>query len=128
MLCMKAQIHYRKGAGMAKIDHAAIRTESYEEAQKFFEDIFDMYMWREIGEKPGRKCWYKEGIQLCETETIEKKNENGYDHISIAVDRVEEVMERVKAYPVEIINDHWFALPNGTKIELKLLENWKLND
>ena len=125
---MKAQIHYRKGAGMAKIDHAAIRTESYEEAQKFFEDIFDMHMWREIGEKPGRKCWYKEGIQLCETETIEKKNENGYDHISIAVDRVEEVMERVKAYPVEIINDHWFALPNGTKIELKLLENWKLND
>lgn len=128
MLCMKAQIHYRKGAGMAKIDHAAIRTESYEEAQKFFEDIFDMHMWREIGEKPGRKCWYKEGIQLCETETIEKKNENGYDHISIAVDRVEEVMERVKAYPVEIINDHWFALPNGTKLELKLLENWKLND
>lgn len=128
MLCMKAQIHYRKGAGMAKIDHAAIRTESYEEAQKFFEDIFDMHIWREIGEKPGRKCWYKEGIQLCETETIEKKNENGYDHISIAVDRVEEVMERVKAYPVEIINDHWFALPNGTKIELKLLENWKLND
>lgn len=128
MLCMKAQIHYRKGAGMAKIDHAAIRTESYEEAQKFFEDIFDMHMWREIGEKPGRKCWYKEGIQLCETETIEKKNENGYDHISIAVDRVEEVMERVKAYPVEIINDHWFALPNGTKIELKLLKNWKLND
>lgn len=125
---MKAQIHYRKGAGMAKIDHAAIRTESYEEAQKFFEDIFDMHMWREIGEKPGRKCWYKEGIQLCETETIEKKNENGYDHISIAVDRVEEVMERVKAYPVEIINDHWFALPNGTKIELKLLENWKVND
>ena len=80
------------------------------------------------GEKSGRKCWYKEGIQLCETETIEKKNENGYDHISIAVDRVEEVMERVKTYPVEIINDHWFALPNGTKIELKLLENWKLND
>ena len=125
---MKAQIHYRKGAGMAKIDHAAIRTESYEEVQKFFEDIFDMHMWREIGEKPGRKCWYKEGIQLCETEKLEKKNENGYDHISIAVDRVEEVMERVKAYPVEIINDHWFALPNGTKIELKLLENWKLND
>ena len=113
---------------MARIDHAAIRTKSYEEAQRFFEDVFEMHMWREIGKKPGRKCWYKEGIQLCETETIEKKNENGYDHISIAVDRVEEVMERVKTYPVEIINDHWFALPNGTKIELKLLENWKLND
>ena len=37
---------------MAKIDHAAIRTSSYEDAQKFFEDVFDMHMWREIGEKP----------------------------------------------------------------------------
>ena len=113
---------------MAKIDHAAIRTASYEEAQKFFEDIFEMHVWREIGEKPERKCWYKEGIQLCETEEIETSNENGYDHISIVVDEVETVMERVKAYPVEIINVHCFSLPNGTKIELKLLENWKLND
>ena len=37
---------------MAKIDHAAIRTASYENAQKFFEDVFEMHMWREIGEKP----------------------------------------------------------------------------
>ena len=29
---------------MAKIDHAAIRTSSYEDAQKFFEDVFDMHM------------------------------------------------------------------------------------
>lgn len=50
---------------MAKIDHAAIRTASYENAQKFFEDVFEMHMWRESGEKPGRKCWYEEGIQLC---------------------------------------------------------------
>ena len=26
---------------MAKIDHAAIRTASYENAQKFFEDVFE---------------------------------------------------------------------------------------
>lgn len=26
---------------MAKIDHAAIRTTSYEDAQKFFEDVFE---------------------------------------------------------------------------------------
>ena len=49
---------------MAKIDHAAIRTKSYEDAQKFFEDVFEMHMWREIGEKPERKCWFREGIQL----------------------------------------------------------------
>ena len=37
-------------------------------------------------------------------------------------------MEKIKAYPVTPINDHWFSLPDGTKIELKLLENWKVND
>ena len=113
---------------MAKIDHAAIRTKSYEDAQKFFEDVFEMHMWREIGEKPERKCWFREGIQLCETTEINTTAENGYDHISIAVDSVPEIMEKIKAYPVSIINDHWFSLPDGTKIELKLLENRKLND
>ena len=44
---------------MARIDHAAIRTKSYEEAQRFFEDVFEMHMWREIGEKPGRKAGTK---------------------------------------------------------------------
>ena len=112
---------------MAKIDHAAVRTTAYEDAQKFFEDVFEMHMWREIGEKPARKCWYKEGIQLCEVETVKPDGQNGYDHISIAVDSVEETMEKIKAYPTTTINDHWFSLPNGTKIELKLLENWKLN-
>ena len=102
---------------MAKIDHAAIRTSSYEDAQKFFEDVFDMHMWREIGEKTERKCWFREGIQLCEVSAI-----------SIAVDSVEKTMEKIKAYPVKPINDHWFSLPDGTRIELKLLANWKVND
>ena len=30
---------------MAKIDHAAIRTTSYEDTQKFFDDVFVMHMW-----------------------------------------------------------------------------------
>lgn len=112
---------------MAKIDHAAIRTASYENAQKFFEDVFEMHMWREIGEKPGRKCWYKEGIQLCEVEELNAASENGYDHISIAVDSEAEIMEKIKAYPVKAINNHWFSLPNGTKIELKPLAEWKVD-
>ena len=111
---------------MARIDHAAIRTKSYEEAQRFFEDVFEMHMWREIGEKPGRKCWYKEGIQLCEVEELNAASENGYDHISIAVDSEAEIMEKIKAYPVKAINDHWFSLPNGTKIELIPLAEWKV--
>ena len=112
---------------MARIDHAAIRTKSYEEAQRFFEDVFEMHMWREIGEKPGRKCWYKEGIQLCEVEELDAASENGYDHISIAVDAEAEIMDKIKAYPVKAINDHWFSLPNGTKIELNPLAEWKVD-
>lgn len=112
---------------MARIDHAAIRTKLYEEAQHFFEDVFEMHMWREIGEKPGRKCWYKEGIQFCEVEELDAASENGYDHISIAVDSEAEIMEKIKAYPVKAINDHWFSLPNGTKIELKPLAEWKVD-
>lgn len=108
---------------MTKLDHAAIRTVHYEEAQTFFKDIFNMHMWREIGEKPGRKCWFKEGIQLCEATEISVSAENGYDHISLAVDSVPEIMKKIKAYPVTPINDHWFSLPNGTKIELKLLSD-----
>ena len=62
---------------MTKLDHAAIRTVHYEEAQTFFKDVFNMHMWREIGEKPGRKCWFKEGIQLCEATEISVSAENG---------------------------------------------------
>ena len=40
----------------------------------------------------------------------------------------EKTMEKIKAYPVKPINDHWFSLPDGTRIELKLLANWKVND
>ena len=69
-----------------------------------------------------------EGIQLCEVSAINTDAENGYDHISIAVDSVEKTMEKIKAYPVKPINDHWFSLPDGTRIELKLLANWKVND
>ncbi len=36
-------------------------------------------------------------------------------------------MEKIKAYPVKVINDHWFSLPNGTKIELKPLAEWKVD-
>ena len=56
-------------------------------------------------------------------------------HLSLGADKPMDVFggpwenygEKIKAYPVKAINDHWFSLPNGTKIELKLLENWKVN-
>ena len=101
---------------MAKIDHAGLLTESYEDAQRFFEEVF------------GIRCWYMEGIQLNETaEKIDTEAQNGYGHISIAVESVSETMEKLTGYPVKVMNDHWFQLPNGTKIELKPLDKWKVN-
>ena len=88
---------------MTKLDHAAIRTVHYEEAQTFFKDVFNMHMWREIGEKPGRKCWFKEGIQLCEATEISVSAENGYDHISLAVDSVHEIMKKIN------LNDYYYV-------------------
>ncbi len=34
---------------------------------------------------------------------------------------------RVNDRYIEVIRVNWFSMPNGTKIELKLLENWKVN-
>ena len=65
--------------------------------------------------------------RLCEVEELDVASENGYDHISIAVDSEAEIMEKIKAYPVKAINGHWFSLPNGTKIELKSLAEWKVD-
>ena len=90
---------------MARIDHAAIRTKLYEEAQRFFEDVFEMHMWREIGEKPGRKCWYKEGIQLCEVEELDAASENGYDHISIAVDSETDILAESRCQGISVNRD-----------------------
>ena len=56
-------MEFPKGLALGAVLSRAVRTSSYEDAQKFFEDVFEMHMWREIGEKPTRKCWYKEGIQ-----------------------------------------------------------------
>ena len=46
---------------MTKLDHTAIRTFHYEEAQTFFKDVFNMHMWREIGEKPDANAGSKKG-------------------------------------------------------------------
>ena len=85
--------------------------------------IFAAYPWihSEYGSTPGMES------PKIATE-ISVSAENGYDHISLAVDSVPEIMKKIKAYPVTPINDHWFSLPNGTKIELKLLSDWKLNE
>ena len=94
---------------MAKIDHAAVRTTAYEDAQKFLKMYLKCICGEKLGEKPARKCWYKEGIQLLRSGNYQHRRAERLDHISIAVDSVEETMEKIKAYPATPINDHWFS-------------------
>ena len=103
-----------------EIDHVAIRTAEYDKARAFFEDVFSMKCYRETGRKPERKLWFLEGVQLCEVGAL-PAGENGYDHFSLGVEDVEAVMKYVeKNHPeCEIMNDHWFRLPNRTEQELK---------
>ena len=103
-----------------EIDHVAIRTAEYDKARAFFEDVFSMKCYRETGRKPERKLWFLEGVQLCEVGAL-PADENGYDHFSLGVEDVEAVMKYVeKNHPeCEIMNDHWFRLPNRTELELK---------
>ena len=37
-------------------------------------------------------------------------------------------MEKIRNYRATPINDNWFILPNGVKIELKQLKDWQLSD
>lgn len=114
---------------MAKIDHVAITTKDYDEYVTFFEEVFDMHSWREKGEAPKRQIWFREGIQINETpDDVDAEAENGVHHISIAVNKIERTMEKIKSYNTIPIDDHWFKLPNGVKIELKLLDDWKVGD
>ena len=69
-------------------------------------------------------------IDETSVEAQVKGNDSDNDLAIVSVklsDIPEETMEKIKAHPVTPINDHWFSLPDGTKIELKLLENWKVN-
>ena len=104
----------------SKLDHIALRTAHYEEMKAFFEKVFFMHCDREIGERPNRKLWFQEGIQLCE-QPEEFVGENGYDHFCLLVNDIAEVMRILENdYPeCRILDSNWFLRPNQTKVELK---------
>ena len=108
----------------AMLDHVAIRTPEYDKTRAFFEDVFSMQCRRETGEKPCRKLWFTEGVQLCETAaSSEQSGDNGFDHFCLCVENPAAVVSRIKtSYPeCTVLDDQWFLLPDNTKVELKLL-------
>lgn len=103
-----------------KIDHVAIKVSDLEENMRFFEEVFGMTVEKAAGEKPLRKVWFQEGIQLNETD--ERIMEYGImDHIGIYTDHKELILKKSKMFGCTSLpnGENWFRTPTGIIIELK---------
>ena len=107
----------------ARIDHVAINVKNFEWNVRFFQDVFGMTIAKSEGEKPDRKIWFEQGIQLNEIKDASQKSETGYaDHIGIRTDDMEMILNKCQEYGCTSVpgrGRHWFQLPDGIKFELK---------
>ena len=105
---------------MSRLHHVCISTKEYEWYVEFFKEVFQMTVDRTAKEKPDRTCWFREGIQINERKECEI---NGSDihHISIEVENIEKTVDAALNRGCASLPQgaHWFALPNGVKLELK---------
>ena len=109
---------------VSRIHHAAIAVVDFDWYVKFFTDVFHMTVVRTAGEKPVRQLWFDEGIQIVECPVDRPADvPQACDHISIGVDvdpvEAARLAIRHGCMAVEGKGEHWFALPNGVRIELK---------
>ena len=106
----------------SQLHHLCIAVKEFDWYLKFFEEVFGMTIERTAKEAPHRQLWFDQGIQLKEV-TEEELLENGniIDHISLGVDDIPATVAEALAHgcPALPNGEHWFALPNGVKIELK---------
>ncbi len=109
---MKSQLH-----------HAALNVQDIKWYTAFFQEVFGMEIRKTAGAAPAQKIWFVEGIQLNECRETPVVG-GAYDHISIAVPDVAGTVDAaLKAGCTPLPNGaHWFALPNGVKVELMRME------
>lgn len=102
------------------LHHVCIAVKEFDWYQAFFEKVFEMTIQKTAREAPCRQLWFCEGIQLNEDLNAEEKT-GLVDHISLRVEDIPQaVKEAVEMGCTPLPNGaHWFALPNGVKIELK---------
>ncbi len=107
------------------LDHTALNVTDYEEKIRFFTAVFQMKAMREAGERPHRKIWFGEGIQLNEISEEEGRELSSgrerMDHLGFRVDSVEETLKKAEEFGMERIpgKDHWFRLGENLVFELK---------
>lgn len=109
---MKSQLH-----------HVALNVCDLDWYVRFFQSIFGMGVRKTAGDCPHRKIWFSEGIQLNECGAA-PDGEGSCDHISIAVPDIAGTVDAALREGCAPLPEgkHWFALPNGVKIELMRAE------
>ena len=106
----------------AQIHHVALNVEAMDWYVDFFQNIFEMTVQRTDGERPNRRLWFAEGVQLNECAAAPARGD-AIDHFSLGVEDVPAAAEAaVKAGCAALPEGpHWVALPNGVRLELKPL-------
>lgn len=107
----------KSGRIMILLHHAAIATADYEQSKRLFEKI-GMHIERETGSVPNRQLWFREGIQLKESQNVSRGS--NIDHLALKTDQKESLVQIIleNGCTPEARGDNWFSLPNGTLIEL----------
>lgn len=107
----------KSGRIMILLHHAAIATVDYDQYKKIFEKI-GMQVERETGTAPNRQLWFREGIQLKESQNVNRGS--NVDHLALRSDQKEETVKIAleNGCTPDEHGDSWFSLPNGTLIEL----------
>ena len=107
----------------AYVNHAAICVTDFDWYKNFFQTVCEMEIYREDGEAPKRRCWFKEGIQIDE-KTVQLETNGAISHIGLLTADVPALVAKAieaGCSPIEGMAAHWMALPNGIKLEVKQL-------
>lgn len=99
------------------IHHVAITVSEFDQYAELFKQVFEMQVEKKSGQKPNRKIWFRQGIQLNECSSPSPL----FDHIGISAGNQEELLTRAQKYGCTPLPEgsNWFALPNGIRVELK---------
>lgn len=102
-----------------QLHHATVNSAQFENTVRFFQEVFQMEVSRTTGEKPERKLWFRQGIQVNEV-CAPAASGGVCDHLGIQVTDKAETLEKAAAFGCKPLADkpHWFTTPEGILIEL----------
>ena len=101
------------------LDHIAVNTAQFEKTLLFYESVFGMTISRTAGDKPHRKSWLQQGIQINEVCTTVQEG-CLYDHIALRVDDLSDTLKNAQLFGCKQIEakPNWIITPDAIIIEL----------